>query len=148
MPLDEQTERLESLKAGLIGAGAISAVLLPGWALLQVQPGVQALIMPYLLSRGTLEAGIVHLAIAGLSGFLFGITYRYIVRKDNNRQLKTGGVLAFSLVRGLAEMEPHIELASVSEWFLLPLAESLVLFVVAGIALEAAMQLNLLSQRD
>lgn len=36
------------------------------------------------------------------SGFLFGATYRYIVREDQNPHLQRGAVGAFALVRTLA----------------------------------------------
>jgi hypothetical protein len=43
--------------------------------------------------------------ILGFSGFLFGVTYRYIIRVDTNPHLKTGGILVFGLVRGLTQIE-------------------------------------------
>lgn len=43
-----------------------------------------------------------------LSGFLFGVTYRYIIRQDTNSHLKSGAVMAFGLVRGLAQVEMEL----------------------------------------
>jgi hypothetical protein len=45
------------------------------------------------------------LGIAGMSGFLFAVTYRYIVRNDDNSHLKDGAVLAFGIIRCLALLE-------------------------------------------
>ncbi len=98
------TERVESLKAGVFG-GTILAfstsffvsvnnwlVVIEGdrFASLQVTMGL---------------ALLLRLGIAWVSGFLFSVTYRYIIRDDNNSHLKDGAVLAFGLVRCLALLE-------------------------------------------
>lgn len=86
-------------------------------------------------------------AIAFIGGFLFGVTYRYIVRQDKNPQLKAGAVLAFGLVRafgqidlGLSSQTEKMPAIAISE--LLPLAvggiESIILFAAAGLILEVA----------
>jgi hypothetical protein len=49
--------------------------------------------------------GLLRLAIAAMSGFLFAVTYRYIIRNDDNSHLKDGAVLAFGIVRCLALWE-------------------------------------------
>ncbi|MBD3882489.1 hypothetical protein IFO70_12030 [Phormidium tenue FACHB-886] len=84
-------ERIESVKAGSLGATA-TTIAFVCFALVPVQP----IAVPLLLIRG---------AIALVTGFLFGVTYRYIVRQDNNSHLRQGAVLAFGLVRGLAQVE-------------------------------------------
>lgn len=82
----------------------------------------------------------VSVAIAALSGSLFGITYRYAVRRDHNFQLKTGVILAFALVRGLALVNVGDAL-SLQGWpFVTACGDSVLLFGVAGAALEGAMQ--------
>ncbi|MDY6804492.1 MAG: hypothetical protein SXA11_11890 [Cyanobacteriota bacterium] len=84
-------------------------------------------------------------AIAFIGGFLFGVTYRYIVRQDPNPQLKAGAVLAFGLVRAFGQIDLGLssqteKMPPISE--LLPLAvggiESIILFAAAGVMLELA----------
>ena len=80
----------------------------------------------------------VSAAIAGISGGLFGITYRYAVRQDENFQLKAGVVLAFSLVRGLALVNVAAAV-SLRGWpFGVAIAESLLMFAAAAVMLEIA----------
>lgn len=131
-------ERIESLKAGWLGAIAFAlayliaalanslvlAVRVERLAQLQVSVGVEL---------------AVKVAIALLSGFLFGVTYRYIIRSDRNSHLKDGAVLAFGLVRGLASIETSDYLA-LGVW--LPTAlgvESIFCFAVARLALDLAL---------
>ena len=86
-------ERIESLKAG--GIAGIAFGITYGLSVLVNRAfGLNA------------EETLIKLAIALLSGFLFGVTYRYIIRTDSNSHLKEGAILAFGLVRGggLAEM--------------------------------------------
>lgn len=139
-------ERMESLKAGLIGAvGSTLAALI--WAL-----GVQGLQTAQGVPREALQAGLgaiaalgwtipglAHGAIALLSGFLFGVTYRYVVRQDANPHLKSGAVMAFGLVRGLAEIDqiwPTLQ----PQWSaMLPVLESVLIFAIARILLDIAL---------
>ncbi len=124
------TERLESIKAGGVGAGA--AIL--AWGGLRLvhpfYPPMLSLIPTYFPASA---------AIALFSGFLFGITYRYIIRQDRNPHLKSGAVGAFGLVRGLAQAE--VSLHQVQD--LLPAAisvgESLVLLAIVRLALDWAL---------
>lgn len=46
--------------------------------------------------------------LTGLSGFLFGITYRHVIRQEVNAHLSAGTVGAFGLVRGLASLQPQL----------------------------------------
>jgi len=98
-------ERMESLKAALLGAIAAlcclgifihvnSVVLVPQW------PQTSGVPTWMLGTDLWLNAGI-----AQFSGALFAITYRYIIRQDQNAHLRSGAVGAFGLVRGLAQIE-------------------------------------------
>lgn len=126
-----QQERLQSLKAGLLGAGAI-ALFMP-LALLLTPLWLPS---PPLISA---SSGF-HWAAATLAGFLFGVTYRYTVRQDPNPQLKSGTVGAFALVRGLAIAEHWLA----DRWNLwavaIGFAESVGMFAIAALVLELAMQ--------
>lgn len=121
---DSQADRLNSLKAaGLAGFTAIvmAAVL---WLVHPTAPGWP-----------------VCLAIAAVSGSLFGITYRYAVRQDPNPQIKAGVVFAFGLVRGLALGQQAGFLWPALLWLtMVACGESLVLFGGAAIALEGVHQ--------
>lgn len=123
-----ELERLESLKAGVLSA--IMVVLVDSAAAI------------YLSSRAE-ELGL-RLGIVGLSGFLFGVTYRYAVRGDSNPHLKSGVIGAFGLVRGLAQLEgleiPEEVTAIALLSPLLSLFESLGLFGIAGIGLDFALK--------
>ena len=82
-------------------------------------------------------------AIAGASGFLFGVTYRYVIRRDRNPHLNSGAVLAFGLVRGLAQVDTTLGGVLDGTTSVLTLVvmvlESIVLFAVAGRMLDWAM---------
>lgn len=123
-------ERMESLKAGLLSAGSI-ALVFPLIALLNdfLVSRYSSVLMNYWISG----------AIALFAGFLFGVTYRYIVREDENSHLKSGAVLAFGLVRGLAQVEMGIANQSA----LIPIVcfaiESILLFAIARFMLDWSM---------
>ena len=98
-------ERVESLKAGIIGGLCLLCAFgITAWL-------AHLVLIPYLewLSFSYTNVFDLHLifsaAIAGFSGFLFGVTYRYIIRQDENPHLKSGAVLAFGLVRGLTQID-------------------------------------------
>lgn len=122
-------ERIESLKSGLVGsvATAIAAIATHSITHLWLADDRQILLPWYWLVNG---------AIALITGFLFGVTYRYIIRDDANPHLKTGGVLAFSLVRGLAQIQaianPTQEIWELS----LPILESLIWFSITQAVLD------------
>ena len=127
-------ERLESVKAGLVGALAATTmfgalVLVNRWLL--IPRVVQLAPLQFEAAFTVLTSG----AIAALSGFLFGITYRYIIRQDKNPHLNSGAVLAFGLVRGFTQAESKLETIA-----LLPLvilgAESVLLFAGARLVLD------------
>ncbi|MBD2414421.1 hypothetical protein FACHB389_08120 [Nostoc calcicola FACHB-389] len=134
-------ERLQSLKAGIIGG----FFLFSSFAITNLlKTFVLAKYFPILAS---LKSDVnwhlwVSSAVAIFTGFLFGVTYRYIIRTDKNPQLKSGGVLAFGLVRGLTQIELGWNSHSTIWPFLVLAAESLLWFGIAAIALDIAMQLN------
>lgn len=128
----DSLERIESLKAGTLAALSVSLaygiVLLSNslvLAELQVTNGVNFL---------------VRVAIAWLSGFLFGVTYRYIIRDDSNPHLKTGAVFAFGLVRGLAQVDVGLNFPNAFWSFVLMGGESLLLFAIARLTLDFAIR--------
>jgi ammonia channel protein AmtB len=84
------------------------------------------------LPNFTSTVSVVNVAIASISGFLFAVTYRYIVRDDQNPHLKSGAVSAFGLVRGLAQIQEPLD----SIVNIMAIAESLILFNVIRYGLE------------
>jgi hypothetical protein len=139
-------ERVESLKAGSVAA--FSCLLAFGSIAL-----VNTLI---LAQRWDALAGLqvreidLNFGLRGLmalvGGFLFGVTYRYAIRRDTNPQLKFGVVLAFGLVRAFGQLDAGLsfeagKMPGLQE--LLPFAvggvESVVLFAIAGLVLDWAL---------
>ncbi len=139
--LDPQlmAERIESLKAGIIGglsvcfsfaiASLLNTLVLAKY--FQILASLQSDLNWHLWVSG---------AVATFTGFLFGVTYRYIIRSDPNPQLKAGGVLAFGLVRGLTQIELGWNSHSTIWPFLVLAFESVLWFGIAAIALDLAIQ--------
>ncbi len=132
------TERIESLKAGSVGALTIASIY-----------SLMTLMHPVLVSQSSelwmdLPVGLLDVkglaggAIAALAGFLFGVTYRYIIRGDQNPHLKSGAVLAFGLVRGLAQVDMGLAVQSHSGTLVVLVAESVLLFAIARVMLDVA----------
>jgi hypothetical protein len=120
-------ERMASLKVGFVSGGTITIAcfglaVLQGWVL-----GAPL---------GFWELGWQAL-LAGVSGFLFGITYRHIIRHDRDAHLQSGAVGAFGLVRGLA-MLPVPQFEQWEPWLMagLTLGESLLLFSLGRLVLD------------
>ncbi len=140
-------ERIESLKAGALAG--FSALLTFGVILAAnsfiLAPGFELLASLQIEAWGW-EVGFRG-AIALISGFLFGATYRYIVRDDRNPQLKAGAVLAFGLVRAFGQIDVGLS-AEKMPAILWPLAiasiESMILFVVGGFILERAIAFGII----
>ncbi|MDC0834517.1 hypothetical protein CKA32_004031 [Geitlerinema sp. FC II] len=121
---NNSSDRLESLKAGVLCAIAVTLTHLP---------------LAYTTQTDAIDL-LLRMAIVAFSGVLFGMTYRYAVRRDRNSHLKSGVVLAFGFVRGLAQIENAIDPRAIElSLFLYPL-ESLGLFAIAGLLLDIALQ--------
>jgi hypothetical protein len=132
-------DRIESLKAGTLGAIA-TAVMFS--TLILINSSILAArfeVMQELRIDNPALPELISGAIAAISGFLFGVTYRYIVRGDRNPHLKSGAVAAFGLVRGLAQVDVRLQMQSHNLWwFSLVTLESVLLFAIARIALDIA----------
>ena len=120
-------ERMESVKGGAIAAVVtLSTSLL--WNAGLVTIGLT-------LAPSTT---ILNVAVTTFCGFLFGVTYRYIMRQDSRSHLKSGAVGGFALVRGLSQIEgawtDHFSVAIAT-----PLLESFAVFALAQIALDQAL---------
>ncbi|MEL6581308.1 MAG: hypothetical protein AAFQ14_16315 [Cyanobacteria bacterium J06621_12] len=135
------TERIESVKAGIVGAGAF---------------GVAELL--FLVAKGLIFSSVfepdstasiidltwgIELAIGAVSGFLFGVTYRYVIRSDRNSHLNDGAVLAFGLVRGLALIEKNLILSELLSLGGLVL-QSIICFAIARLVLDLAIARKLI----
>ncbi|RUR86154.1 hypothetical protein ACF3DV_16465 [Chlorogloeopsis fritschii PCC 9212] len=138
--MDLMTERLQSLKAGVLGGFCLflaylitsllnSLVLTEHFSALN-SLNIQSLDWHFLLSG----------SFVTFSGFLFGVTYRYIIRQDQNPHLKSGGVLAFGLVRGLTQIDVGVTFASTIVPLIVMATESVFWFAIAAIALDTALQ--------
>jgi hypothetical protein len=128
--MQDRLERIESVKAGSLG-GIVAGI---GYGLtIAIERFILSNSSRSLVSLG-LEAGI-----AIVSGFLFGVTYRYIIRADRNDHLNSGAVLAFGLVCGLASVDvDKLELAQV--WMDgLILGKSIFMFAIARYAIDYAL---------
>ena len=131
-------ERIESAKVAIAG-GLITGLIGLAWLLMDryVHGEMNGVIFQggWNLTNLTL---LVNGAIAALSGSLFALTYRYAIRQDDNPQLRGGVVLAFTLVRGLAEVDASSAIAQNFWPFLTACGESFLLFGGCAIALNLA----------
>ena len=125
--MHDKVERIESVKAGSLSGitAGISYVAITT---------IDELVLPA-YSRSLISLGL-EAAISIVTGFLFGVTYRYIVRTDRNDHLNAGAVLAFGLVRGLAQIDvSNFELNQI--WIDgLIVGKSILLFSVARYLLD------------
>ncbi|MBF2027233.1 MAG: hypothetical protein IGS48_10760 [Oscillatoriales cyanobacterium C42_A2020_001] len=131
-------ERWQSLKAGILGA--IAAALMFG-ILVQLN-SIASAQLGWLAGLPTWGDGLALLlngAIAKLSGFLFAVTYRYIIRQDQNPHLKAGAVGAFGLVRGLALVEMGMHSQATALELVMLVVESFLLFGGIRIVLDWAL---------
>lgn len=133
-------DRIESLKAAGL-TGAIAGLV--GAELLYLH---RAAALGWVAAAPSLIDGLagitfwVSVAIAALSGALFGITYRYAVRQDNSSYLRSGVIFAFSLVRGLALVNVGAAVSMMGWPFLIATTESLLMFSVAAAVLELSLR--------
>ncbi|RAM52841.1 MAG: hypothetical protein C6Y22_03305 [Hapalosiphonaceae cyanobacterium JJU2] len=133
-------ERLESIKAGILAALCLVSAflitsLINNLVLAKYFPELHSLAVE-LFNLQFLLSG----SIASFSGLLFGVAYRYIIREDQNPHLKAGGVLAFGLVRGLAQIDVGVACTGDVLPFVILTLEGLAWFEFAAIALDAAIQ--------
>lgn len=132
-------ERIESLKAAILGGLSLALTycaiaLLHSLLLSTPSPALSLLDV-----RANITL-LIKVAIAFLSGFLFGVTYRYAIRDDQNPQLKAGVVLAFGLVRGLAVIEGQPDITDTFWVWGILVIESLIEFAIARFTLDWAIQ--------
>ncbi|WOL13122.1 hypothetical protein Cni_G21891 [Canna indica] len=135
--IDRHKERLESGKAALVSslAGSLASVPISLY---------QATSFPQL---------ILHLVVISFSCALFGVTFRYTVRRDlDNFQLKTGTCAAFGFIKGLsaAEVGKTLELdtkslTSFSIDGAVSVSENIFIFLTAAIALDFCFKMGILS---
>ena len=134
--MNDRVERIESVKAGSLSG--IATGMTYGAILGLDRPAFSQHSLP--LTSLTLEV-----AIAIIGGFLFGVTYRYIIRTDRNDHLNSGAVLAFGLVRGLAQV--NVRDLEISQIWLnsLIVAENILLFTIARYTLDYALSVRWIS---
>ncbi|KAG0453205.1 hypothetical protein HPP92_025869 [Vanilla planifolia] len=95
----------------------------------------------------------LHTAITFLLSALFGVTFRYTIRRDiDNFQLKTGTSAAFGLAKGLPGLEPRMLQDLNMESFVphlidgaISVSESIFIFLAAAIALDFCFKMRFLS---
>jgi hypothetical protein len=150
------TERIESVKAGIFGAGTFTVaelVFFVAQGLIQSLNEDMALDLLSELKTETIALDWswgISLAIGTVSGFLFGVTYRYVIRSDRNSHLNDGAVLAFGLVRGLALVEKNLALnltlLDLSKFLSLGglVLQSIVCFAIARLILDLAIARKLI----
>lgn len=133
--IDNDEERLESVKAALVSA------------LLGMFAG-----LPISLTHATSSSELILVsAVTFISCALFGITFRYAVRRDlDNLQLKTGIVAAFGFVKGLSKLDAPADLDTenlLSNAFdsSIYVFENLMIFVCAAVGLDICFKMRLLS---
>ena len=136
----KQAERLESLKAGIIAAASVCVAFI-------FTAVVNSLFLAkYFVALSSLRVDSVTWqwlasgAIAIVCGLLFGVTYRYAIRGDDNFQLKSGTVLAFGLVRGLTQLDIGLNTPDFVLPFVVMAGESIFWFALAAIILNWVMQ--------
>ncbi|MGB6297290.1 MAG: hypothetical protein WBF90_14060 [Rivularia sp. (in: cyanobacteria)] len=133
-------ERLESFKAGIVSAVSFSLVFILASIINQF------ILQEYFIElySGSIIAVnwqvLISAGIAGFSGFLFGATYRYIIREDKNPHLKEGGVFAFGLVRGLAQVDIGLNFYESIFPLIVLASESIVGFAIAAFSLDSAIK--------
>ncbi|MGL5939189.1 MAG: hypothetical protein ACRC2S_02195 [Waterburya sp.] len=135
------TERIESVKAGIIGAGAFALAEL---LVILARNLIITFVIEHSSTTITFDVEwLLQLAIGAVSGFLFGVTYRYIIRDDHNFHLNDGAVLAFGLVRGLALVEDNFDLAALLSLIILVM-QSIICFAIARLILDLAIARKLI----
>lgn len=135
--INKEEERLESLKAASISAVVGTLVE-----------------FPIALTRASNSELILALTITFISCLLFGVTFRYVVRRDlGNVQLKSGTSAAFGFVKGLGMLQGgglpvKLDANSIFQHALdgaVYVSENLLIFLFAGVGLDICMKLRILS---
>jgi hypothetical protein len=134
--MHDRVERIESIKAGTLSG--IAAGISYGAILT-----IDRLILPTNFQSLTSLGLAIAIAITG--GFLFGVTYRYIIRTDGNAHLNSGAVLAFGLVRGLPQID--VNEFDLSQLWVdgIIVANSILIFAIARYTLDLALALRWIS---
>ncbi|KAG8057500.1 hypothetical protein GUJ93_ZPchr0002g24431 [Zizania palustris] len=135
--IDEDSERLESVKAA-----AVSSVV-----------GVLASLPISFYEAHDLSQLFVQLSVIFISCALFGVTFRYAIRRDlDNVQLKTGAAAAFAVVRGLAMIESGSPFEPSTDALIslvldgaISVVENIFTFLPAAIALDYCFKMRFLS---
>ncbi|KAJ3692736.1 hypothetical protein LUZ60_011831 [Juncus effusus] len=135
--INRDRERLESVKAGAISSfvGTVAS-------------------LPIILSQATdLTQVFVHSLVFLISCGLFGVTFRYAVRRDlDDVQLKTGTAAAFGFVKGLATLEAGRTLELSTDGLIsfsieggIFVAQNCFIFLFAAVALDYCIKTRFLS---
>ena len=139
-------DRIESFKAGFLGA---IASVFAFFAIALLHHFLQNFLPVQLISSFELSSPfilLIKLGMIGFSGFLFAVTYRYIVRRDRNSHLKSGAILAFSCIRSFGAIDrdlptltllPLVQIALVSA---ILLVENVAWLAIVQSLLETAIQ--------
>ncbi|WP_019509033.1 hypothetical protein [Pleurocapsa sp. PCC 7319] len=135
------TERIESVKAGIVGAGAFAIAEL---VIILVKTFTITMVVEFSPAAVIVNWELAfQLAIGAISGFLFGVTYRYIIREDRNSHLNDGAVMAFGLVRGLALVEGNLVLSELLSLGVL-IVQSIICFAIARFTIDFAISRKLI----
>ena len=144
-------DRIESFKAGFLGA---IASVFAFFAIALIHHVLQDFLQSFLTSVRLINSFeldkplilLIKLGMIGFSGFLFAVTYRYIVRRDHNSHLKSGAILAFAFIRGFATIDrdlpalmllPSVQIAFAIAILLL---ENIIWLAIVQSILETAIQ--------
>ena len=140
-------DRIESFKAGFLGAiasvFAFFAIALLHHLLPKVLPKLH-LVNSFEIDKPLIL--LVKLGMIGFSGFLFAVTYRYIVRGDRNSHLKSGAILAFACIRSFATIDRdlptfiNLPLIPVTVAITILLLENITWLAIVQNILETAME--------
>ena len=143
-------DRIESFKAGFLGA---IASVFAFFAIALLHHFLQDFLTVHLTVRliSSFELGnhfilLIKLSMIGFSGFLFAVTYRYIVRRDRNSHLKSGAILAFACIRGFAAIDrdlptlTQLSLVQIALAIAILLIENIVWLAIVQSILETAIQ--------
>jgi hypothetical protein len=145
--MTNMTERIESVKAAIL-SGSCLALMFSITTFINNQLFTKYFLEIQLVELKQLSSNFLDLhwwisaGIAAFSGFLFGATYRYIIRTDSNPHLKSGGIMAFGLVRGLAQVDVGISYTSNIVPLVVVAGESILWFALAALILDITMQLG------